>query len=138
MTRSVELWVGATDDAAIPPRVRARTFERCKGRCHRCDRKIGPADTWIIEHRIALSNGGKHAEDNFCLTCGWCKPAKDRDDAAIKKHGTKVRYQHIGIRPEPKMRGRGFRQMPKQRTATTKPNKRLGYFPEHHRSKEPT
>jgi len=98
MTRAVEIWVGSTDDAAIPPRVRARVFERCAGRCHRCNRKIGPADTWIIEHLIALVNGGRHAEDNMCLTCGWCKPAKDAEDAAIKSHGTKVRYRHLGIK----------------------------------------
>lgn len=71
MSRSVALWVGSTDDAAIPPRVRARVFERCAGRCHRCNRKIGPADSWIIEHLIALINGGRHS-------AGFQKPPPQR------------------------------------------------------------
>lgn len=126
MSRSVAPWVGKTDDAAIPPRVRVRVFERCGGRCHRCHRKIGPADTWIIEHLIALENGGQHAEENFGLTCGWCKPAKDAEDAALKKHGTQVRYRHLGIdKRGPKIQSAGFRKAPPQRTATTPPRKRL-------------
>jgi 5-methylcytosine-specific restriction protein A len=33
MTREVPEWIGATDDAAIPARVRVRVFERYEGRC---------------------------------------------------------------------------------------------------------
>jgi 5-methylcytosine-specific restriction protein A len=98
VSRSVELWVGKTDDAVAPPRVRARVFEAKQGRCHKCGRKIGPADKWTLEHLIAISNGGRNAEDNLDVTCDWCLPIKNAGDASIKKHGTQVRYRHMGIK----------------------------------------
>lgn len=98
MSRSVDIWVGATDDTSAPPRVRARVFEHCGGRCHRCGRKIRPGEGWTLEHMIALVNGGRNAEDNLDVTCAWCLPAKNADDMAIKSHGTKVRYRHMGIK----------------------------------------
>ena len=33
MSRSVDLWVGKTDDAKVPARVRLRVFEAYGGRC---------------------------------------------------------------------------------------------------------
>jgi len=119
MPRSVELWVGKNDDAIAPPRVRARVFEDCEGRCHRCGRLIGPADHWTLEHLIALINGGKNAEANMCLTCDWCLPVKNAEDAAIKSHGTKVRYRNLGIRQPSRLRSAGFPKAPKPHTATS-------------------
>lgn len=98
MPRSVEMWVGATDDTAAPPRVRLRVFEREQGRCHRCGRKIGPADKWILEHLTALINGGKNSEDNLGCTCEWCLPLKNADDMAIKSKGYAVRLRAAGIK----------------------------------------
>lgn len=65
MSRSVPLWVGATDDAPVPPRVRLRIFEREGGKCWITGRKIRPGEAWELDHRIALVNGGRHAEDNL-------------------------------------------------------------------------
>lgn len=118
MARSVPEWVATHDDQAIPPRVRARVFERCGGRCHRCNRKIGPADTWSIEHLIALINGGQHREGNFGISCGWCKPVKDAEDVAIKSKGAKVRARHLGIKAPSRLRSRGFPKAEPQHTAT--------------------
>lgn len=119
MSRSVDLWVGDTDDTKVPPRVRLRVFERCDGRCHRCSRKIRPGEGWTLEHLIALVNGGRNAEDNLSVTCDWCLPAKNAEDAAIKKRGTAVRYRHNGIKPErPKMQSRGFPKFNRRHEAT--------------------
>jgi 5-methylcytosine-specific restriction enzyme A len=100
MTRAVDEWIGATPDSVIPPRVRVRVFERCDGRCGECRRKIGPADTWIVEHLIALVNGGQNRETNLGITCGWCKPQKDARDVAQKSHNAKVRARHLGVKPD--------------------------------------
>lgn len=98
--RSVPEWIGTTPDSAIPPRVRLRVFERCDGKCHRCLRKITPADTWIVEHVIAIANGGRNAEGNLSITCGWCKPIKDAEDVALKAKGAKIRARHVGLKPD--------------------------------------
>ena len=118
MTRSVPEWVATHDDQAIPPRVRARVFERCGGRCAVCSRKIGPADAWQADHIVALANGGEHREGNLQVICGWCHKAKTREDVAIKAKGAKVRARHLGIKAPPKMRGRGFPKTEPQHTAT--------------------
>lgn len=130
MTRSVPEWIGRTDDTAAPPRVRARVFERCNGRCHRCGRKINAGEKWTLEHLIAIINGGRNAESNLSVTCDWCLPVKNAEDVAIKAKSAKVRQAHIGIRPAPKMRGQGFRKAPPQRSASRPLSKRVGQFGE--------
>ena len=119
MARSVEAWVGKTDDSAIPPRVRLRVWERCEGRCHKCQRKIPVGDKWILEHLIALINGGANAESNLCLTCSWCKPIKDAEDVAEKAKTYAVKSKHLLPRKPSRLQSRGFPKAPPQRSATT-------------------
>lgn len=118
MPRSVPEWIGSSDDAAIPPRVRIRTWDRCEGKCHLCGRKIPVGDAWIIEHIIALINGGANAERNLCLTCSWCKPIKDAADVAEKAKTAAVRRKHILPRQPSRMQSRGFDKRPKQHSAS--------------------
>lgn len=98
MARSVPIWEGRTDDTAIPPRVRLRVWDREQGKCHRCRRDIPADDAWIIEHRHAIILGGANAEPNLCLSCSWCKPVKDAEDAAAKSKTAAVRAKHLGVR----------------------------------------
>lgn len=124
MPRSVEEWIGKTPDTPAPPRVRLRVWDRCKGRCHRCGRKIPTGDKWILEHLTALINGGANMESNLCLTCSWCKPIKDAEDVAEKAKTAAVRQSHILPRPPSRLRGRGFPKRPPQHTATRPLRKR--------------
>lgn len=103
--RSVPEWVGATPDTPAPPRVRLRVWDREHGKCHRCTRKIPTGDAWVLEHRDAIINGGANAERNLCLSCSWCVPAKNAEDAAVKSAVATKRKKHLGIKPK----GRGFR-----------------------------
>ena len=118
MPRSVPIWQGRTDDSAVPPRVKLRVWDREQGKCHRCRRDIPADDAWIIEHRQAIILGGANAEGNLCLSCSWCKPAKDAEDVAQKAKTAAVRSKHLGIRPAPTMRSAGFAKRPPQRSAT--------------------
>jgi 5-methylcytosine-specific restriction endonuclease McrA len=95
MSRAVALWIGKTDDTPVPPRVRDRVFEREGGRCHRCTKIIRPGEKWTLEHRKALINGGRNAEDNLCLTCCNCLPAKNADDVAEKSAVATKRKKHV-------------------------------------------
>lgn len=128
MTRSTEEWIGKTDDTAAPPRVRARTFERFGGLCHKCWRKITAGEPWTLEHLIALENGGRNAESNLTLTCSFCTPIKNAEDAAIKKHGTQVRYRHMGIKTTKRpIQSAGFGKPEAQQRATKPVNKWRGW-----------
>jgi len=111
MTRAVSEWIGKTDDAAIPPRVRARVFEAYGGRCHWSGKKIMPGDQWDCDHIIALINGGQHRETNLApILRGKEHAEKTADDLAVKKKIARVRAKHLGIAPKTRapLRSRGF------------------------------
>lgn len=98
MTRSVEEWIGKTDDAKVPPRVRLRVFERYEGRCYLSGRKIMPGDKWELEHIKALCNGGEHRESNLAPALATAHKVKTARDVAEKAKVDRLRKRHIGIR----------------------------------------
>ena len=98
MTRSVEEWIGKTDDQAIPPRVRLRVFERHGGICHLSGRKIMPGDAWDADHVIALVNGGEHRESNMAPALRTEHRKKTARDVAQKAKDRRIRAKHLGIR----------------------------------------
>jgi 5-methylcytosine-specific restriction protein A len=108
--RSVPLWAGATDDAAVPPRVKLRIWEREGGRCWLTGRKIRPGEAWELDHKIALCNGGRHSEDNLAPALRDAHRAKTAEDVALKAKTARIRAKHLGVYPKSKARlkGRGF------------------------------
>jgi 5-methylcytosine-specific restriction endonuclease McrA len=83
------------------PRIRlseqkaAKLFVEHKGRCDRCGRKLLAGDDWIVEHVLALENGGTNDWSNLGITCAWCKPAKDAEDHAAAGHMRRAAAKHI-------------------------------------------
>ena len=106
MTRSVPEWIGSSPDAAIPPRVRIRIFEREGGICHLSGRKIGPSDKWDADHKVAICNGGEHRESNLFPALRDKHREKTAEDVAEKSMIARKRAKHLGIakakRPFPK------------------------------------
>jgi len=119
MTRSMPEWRGKTNDAAIPPRVRARVFERHGGICHLSNRKIRPGDSWDLDHIIALVNGGEHRESNLAPALRDKHRLKTAADVAEKAMIYRKRAKHIGIKPpRQKIQSRGFQKSEPQHTAS--------------------
>lgn len=113
MARATEEWIGKSDDAQAPPRVRARVFAAHDGRCHRTGRKIMAGEAWELDHIVALINGGENRESNLApILAGKPHREKTAEDVAIKKKTAKMRAKHLGVYPKPignaKMRSRGF------------------------------
>ena len=108
--RAVPLWVGKTDDAPIPPRVRLRVFERHGGVCYLTKRKIRVGEAWECDHVIALVNGGRHDEANLAPALRDAHRAKTNEDLKIKSKVARVRAKHLGVYPKSKrpIQGRGF------------------------------
>lgn len=96
--RSTAEWVAKHDDAAIPPRVRLRVFERYHGACQGCLRKLFPGDKWDCDHTVALVNGGEHRESNLRPMCQNCHRKKSAADVAEKAIAYRKRAKHVGIR----------------------------------------
>lgn len=95
MSRSVAEWIGASDDSVPPPRVRLRVWDRFKGLCHSCTRKILLGERWTLEHIVAIINGGENRENNLGLTCSNCLPGKNAADVAEKSARAETRKAHI-------------------------------------------
>jgi len=96
--RTVDEWIGASPDAAIPKRVRLRVFERDNGICHISGRKIMPGDAWDLDHIVALINGGEHRESNLAPALRDKHREKTAADVAEKARTARVRAKHLGIK----------------------------------------
>ena len=98
----------------------AKLFFERGGACRQCDRTLGASDDWIVEHVLALENGGTNDWGNLALTCGWCKPAKDASDHSIAAKSRHVASKHVVSRsmrlsssrkaPMPGSRASGFKK----------------------------
>ena len=98
MSREVAEWIGRTDDAAIPPRVRLRVFERCGGVCHLSGVRIKAGDQWDCDHVVALINGGEHRERNLAPALRVEHRKKTAADVKQKAKNDRVRKRHLGIK----------------------------------------
>lgn len=99
MTRAVPEWQGATDDAKIPDRVKLRIWQREEGRCSITKLKIDARkDAFEYEHRIALCNGGRHAEDNIVLVLKAAHKAKTAADVKARAKIDRIRKREAGIK----------------------------------------
>lgn len=98
MTRTIEEWIGKTDDTKIPARVRLRVFLRHGGVCHLSGRRIQPGDAWDLDHLVALANGGSHSESNLRPALRKPHRAKTARDVAIKAKNDRVSKKHFGIK----------------------------------------
>lgn len=101
MTRSVPEWIGASPDAPIPPRVKARVFERHNGVCHISGRKIRAGEPWDCDHVVALINGGENRETNLAPALKAPHREKTAADVAVKSKVARIRAKHLGVWPKP-------------------------------------
>ncbi len=105
MPRSVDEWIGKTDDAKVPDHVRLRIFEREKGICHISGRKITPADQWDLDHKKALCNDGEHREFNLFPALRDKHREKTKADVAERADTNSLRSRHFGIKRKSTMPG---------------------------------
>jgi 5-methylcytosine-specific restriction protein A len=120
VSRQVEEWRGATDDTAIPMRVKLRVFERHGGICHLSRRKIAAGEPWDCDHVKALINGGENRETNLAPALKAPHKAKTAADVAEKAKTAKIRAKHLGLWPKSK----GFGDRSRKFNGEISPTKR--------------
>lgn len=97
--RSLPEWIGKSNDAPIPPRVRLRQFDHDNGICQcGCGIKIRPGDKWQTDHIVALVNGGENRESNLRTMLTDHHKAKTAADVAEKAKTYERRAKHLGIK----------------------------------------
>jgi 5-methylcytosine-specific restriction enzyme A len=106
VARATEEWIGSSDDARIPPRIRLRVFDRAGGRCELC-RSLIIGGRWECDHSVALVNGGKNEESNLRCVCLNCHKVKTKADVAEKSKIYRIKSKHLGIKPKKKSWGYG-------------------------------
>lgn len=108
--RTIPPWVGRTDDAKIPERVRIRILERQRdelGRpiCPECGLPIRPGDGAEFDHEVPLIDGGKHAESNLrAIHRRPCHANKTAAESTQRAENRATVKSHYGLK-EP---SRGF------------------------------
>lgn len=112
MSRSLPEWIGASDDTAIPPRVRLRVFEAHGGVCYLSKRKIMPGEAWDCDHVIAIINGGENRESNLAPALKDKHREKTAADVDTKSKTYRMRAKHNGTWPKSKatIRNGGFQR----------------------------
>lgn len=98
MPRTVAEWIGKTDDAPFPPRVRLRILDRADRRCAGCRKPIRPGERWTCDHIVAVINGGENRESNGQPLCRNCTKPKDAADVAEKSKTADMAKAAYGIK----------------------------------------
>lgn len=97
MSRSVDEWIGKTDDTPAPPRVRLRVFEAHGGICFLSGVKIRAGMRWELHHKVALIRGGQNRESNLVPVLYKPHKAQTALDVAEKATVYRKRSKHLGI-----------------------------------------
>ena len=74
---------------------KARLFVERGGQCWRCTKRLRPGDRWIVEHLIALENGGTNDWENLGITGMCCKASKDARDHAQAGKQRRTATKHL-------------------------------------------
>lgn len=104
MTRALPEWIGSTDDAMPPPRVRLRIFQAHGGRCYRSGRAIRAGDKWALDHVLAIINGGENRERNLAPILEESHKEKNEEDMDTKSKTYRMARNDAGLKPK----GRGW------------------------------
>lgn len=83
-----------------------RVFDANSGCCHICGLRIQFGQPWDVEHVKPLWLGGADDETNMKPAHKDCHAGKSKAEAATRSKSTRVRANHLGIKPKrPGFRG---------------------------------
>lgn len=107
--RAVKEWIGRTDNAMPPPKVRQRIFDRDKGICHICKMHVDPGQSWEADHVPPLKDGGENRESKIFVAHTKCHKKLTAKQAMERAPIERKKQKHSGAKqPGRKMQSRGF------------------------------
>lgn len=113
--RSVEEWVGRTDDAMPPESVKRRILERQERRCPLTGEAFGPSVKPEFDHITPLWLGGKNCESNLQALAPKAHAGKTKAEATVRAKINRQIGKHFGTkkqssRPIPGSKASGLRK----------------------------
>ena len=99
--RTLDEWVGKTDDSPAPKAVRLRVFARYEGKCYLSGQVIRAGDAWELEHVKPLWGGGENRENNLAPALKAAHRVKTTSEAKARSKADRVRLKHLGQWPQP-------------------------------------
>lgn len=98
--RTVDEWIGKTDDSMPPLRVKDRIRERQGNRCAISGVELRPGIKVEYDHIVPLWLGGRNAESNLQAVTSDAHKGKTASEAKVRARCNAVRKKHLGIKPE--------------------------------------
>ena len=113
--RTNKQWVGKTPDSMPPPMVRLRIFERYGGVCQISTSRINVGDSWDLDHRKPIWDGGENCESNLWPVLSIHHQGKTAAEAGQRAEGKRHRAKMAGIKrsvrnPMPGSRASGLKK----------------------------
>ena len=131
MPRTIKEWIGRTDDAMPPRSCFDRLWAKQEGKDAITGLPFTSKDRVIRDHIVPLADGGLNVESNLQLITEQTHKAKTADEATERAKTRSLHERHRGyVRKSTKWQSQGFPKAQPQRSATTPPTKRVGYFEE--------
>jgi 5-methylcytosine-specific restriction protein A len=105
MARSVEEWVGRTDNTPVPGKALERLWKACGGKCQGCGLDLSD-QAWDADHVTALINWvpttekphGNRESNLQVLGLKCCHRPKTKEDLKIKWRTSRYVRSHTGIK----------------------------------------
>ncbi len=98
--RTVDEWIGKTDDSAVPDRVKLRIIERQGNKCAITGQAFRAGDKIHYDHRTPLWLGGKNAESNLQAVIDSAHIAKTKTEATVRAKINRIKAKALGIRKQ--------------------------------------
>lgn len=96
--RTVDEWIGKTDDAMPPPRVKDRIRARQGNLCALTGIELRPGVKVEYDHIVPLWLGGANAESNLQAVSSDAHKRKTAAEAKVRAKCNRTRKAHLGIK----------------------------------------
>lgn len=96
--RSVDEWIGKTDDAMPPPRVKDRIRARQGNLCALTGIELRPGVKVEYDHIVPLWLGGANSESNLQAVVSEAHKRKTAAEAKVRAKCNRTRKAHLGIK----------------------------------------
>ena len=95
MARTVEEWIGRTDNSKPTDACKLRILDRQGNRCAMTDHAFRPGDKIEYDHKMPLWLGGRNCESNLQAVLADAHKRKTQAEATVRAKVNAIRKKHL-------------------------------------------